>query len=272
VSSQADRKMTAALSASLVLQPGVPQTLSASVYGGPQDYSLLKSLGQKLHRLCNFGWFEFFAVPMLYILKWFYSVGHNYGLAIILLTILVKAVVWFPTHKSMTSMRHMQKMMGQMQPRLETLKKVYKDDAQKLNAETMKLYKEYGVNPLGGCLPMLIQMPILFALYSCLNTAFELRGANFFWVWTDLSVKDPTLILPLAMGATMFLQQRMTPAPASATPDQAQQQKMMMYLMPGMLTAMAIFTGWPAGLLLYWTCSNLLSMVQQGYINRTIPA
>jgi YidC/Oxa1 family membrane protein insertase len=119
---------------------------------------------------------------------------------------------------------------------------------------------------------MLLQMPILFALYSCLNGAFELRGAGFLWVWTDLSVKDPTWILPLAMGATMFLQQRMTPTPANASPEVAQQQKLMQYMMPVMLTGMAIYTGWPAGLLLYWTASNLLSILQQSYINKTVPA
>jgi YidC/Oxa1 family membrane protein insertase len=268
----ADRSLVESLSAGLVVQPGSVQSLGVTLFGGPLDYGLLKSLGSQLHRLVNFGWFEFFAIPMLYVLKWFDAIFHNYGIAILLLTILVKAVVWFPTHKSMTSMRHMQKMMGQMKPRLDTLKTIYKDDPSKLNQETMKLYKEYGVNPLGGCLPMLVQMPILFALYSCLNGAFELRGASFAWRWTDLSVKDPTFILPLAMGATMFLQQWMTPAAPSATPEQSQQQRMMMYIMPIMLTGMAIFTGWPAGLLLYWTCSNLLSMLQQYYVNKTIPA
>jgi YidC/Oxa1 family membrane protein insertase len=162
-------------------------------------------------------------------------------------------------------MKKMQTSMNKMQPRLKTLKEIYRDNPQKLNEETMKLYKEYQINPMGGCLPMLLQMPIFFALYSTLNSAVELKGAGFFWVWKDLSLKDPIYVLPVLMGASMFIQQKMSTPPA-ATPEAETQQKMMLYLMPAMLTFFAFM--WPAGLLLYWVVSNVISIFQQMIINR----
>ena len=155
--------------------------------------------------------------------------------------------------------------MSKMQPRLKTLKEVYRDNPQMLNQETMKLYKEYQINPMGGCLPMLLQMPVFFALYTTLTAAVELKGAAFIWVWKDLSLKDPVYVLPFVMGATMFLQQKMSTPPA-ATPESAVQQKMMLYMMPIMLTFFAFM--WPSGLLLYWVVSNILSIGQQFMINR----
>ena len=235
------------------------------VYFGPQNYTLLKKTGYDHHKLVDFGWFHFIGVWMLYILKFFYGITKNYGVAIILLTILIRMLLWWPTQKSYTSMKKMQTEMNKMQPRLKTIKELYKNNPQKLNEETMKLYKEYQINPMGGCLPMLLQMPIFFALYSTLVGAVELKGAPFVWMWQDLSSKDPSFVLPIAMGLSMFIQQKISTPPA-ATPEAATQQKMMLYIMPVMLTIFAFM--WPSGLLLYWVMSNLLSIGQQALINR----
>jgi YidC/Oxa1 family membrane protein insertase len=208
---------------------------------------------------------------MLRVMRWFYTITGNWGVAIILLTALVRAILFYPSQKSMVSMRKMQTKMAAMKPRLESLKLTYKDEPQKLNAEMMRLYKEYGVNPLGGCLPMLAQIPVFFALYGTLMAAFEIRGAPFFWKWDDLSGPDPTYIFALVMGASMFLQQKMAPtSSATMSDDQAQMQKMMMYMMPVMFTGMAIFLKWPMGLLLYWSVSNLFGVGQQWYVNKTV--
>jgi YidC/Oxa1 family membrane protein insertase len=235
------------------------------MYFGPQNYTELKKSGYKFNKIVDFGFFNIIGVGMLYCLKFFYNLTRNYGLAIIFLTILIRALLWWPTQKSYTSMKKMQTSMNKMQPRLKTLKEVYRDNPQKLNEETMKLYKEYQINPMGGCLPMLLQMPIFFALYATLNSAVELKGAGFFWVWKDLSLKDPIYLLPILMGLSMFFQQKMSTPPA-ATPEAEAQQKMMLYLMPAMLTFFSFM--WPAGLLLYWVVSNMASIVQQLIINR----
>lgn len=238
---------------------------TVNIYFGPQNYQELKNIGYKLNRIVDFGMFHIIGVWMLYVLKFFYSLTKNYGYSIILLTLLIRAILWWPTQKSYTSMKKMQTAMNRMQPRLKTLKEIYKDNPQKLNEETMKLYKEYQINPMGGCLPMLLQMPIFFALYATLSGAVELKGAQFIWIWKDLSLKDPMYILPVAMGLTMFIQNKMSNAPA-ATPEAAAQQKMMLYVMPIMLTVFAFV--WPSGLLLYWVISNIVSIGQQVIINR----
>lgn len=240
---------------------------AVNFYFGFQNYEKLKELGINAHKIVDFGWFRFLSVPMYHTLNFFYDVTKNYGLAIILLTILIRGLLWWPTHRSQTSMKKMQTAMSKMQPRLKTLKEVYKDNPQKLNEETMKLYKEYQINPMGGCLPMLLMMPVLFAMFSIMRSAVELRGAPFFWVWQDLSIKDPTYILPITMGLSMFIQQKISTPPA-ATPEAATQQKMMLYLMPVMLTFFSFM--WPSGLLLYWVVSNILSIGQQLLINRKV--
>jgi YidC/Oxa1 family membrane protein insertase len=236
-----------------------------NLYLGPQNYTELKKSASNFNKIVDFGFFNIIGVGMLYCLKFFYNLTQNYGFSIILLTILIRALLWWPTQKSYTSMKKMQTAMNKMQPRLKTLKEIYRDNPQKLNEETMKLYKEYQINPMGGCLPMLLQMPIFFALYATLNSAVELKGARFFWVWKDLSLKDPIYALPILMGLTMFFQQKMSTPPA-ATAEAEAQQKMMLYLMPAMLTFFAFM--WPAGLLLYWVISNLISIFQQLIINR----
>lgn len=248
-----------------VIQPQSEGSFEINVYLGPQNYKELKKLGYDIHKIVNFGVFSFLSVPIYYLLKFLYNATKNYGVAIILLTIIIRALLWWPTQKSYTSMKKMQSSMSKMQPRLKTLKEVYRDNPQMLNQETMKLYKEYQINPMGGCLPMLLQMPVFFALYTTLTAAVELKGAAFIWVWKDLSLKDPVYVLPFVMGATMFLQQKMSTPPA-ATPESAVQQKMMLYMMPIMLTFFAFM--WPSGLLLYWVVSNILSIGQQFMINR----
>ncbi len=268
---------TALVAQGLSLAPGQSVDLDALVYAGPQEYEALKTFGKNFQRVVQFQFYSLFdwlnplCVALLYIMKWFHAVTGNWGVAIILLTLLVRAVMFYPSMKSMVSMRKMQTKMAAMQPRLDTLKKVYKDDAQKLNAEMMKLYKEYGVNPLGGCLPMLLQIPIFFALYGTLSAAYEIRGAAFFWKWTDLTAGDPTYIFPLAMGLSMFLQQKLAPTNASTmTEEQAQMQKMMLWMMPIMFTGMSMYLKWPMGLLLYWTASNTFGVLQQLAVNKSI--
>lgn len=246
------------------IAPNQTALYKINFYFGPQDYSILSKFGT-YSKIIDFGIFEYISVILLFILKFFYGVTKNYGFSIILLTVLVRVVLWWPTQKSYSSMKKMQKSMNQMQPRLKTLKEVYKNNPAKLNEETMKLYKEYQINPMGGCLPMLLQMPIFFALYSTLNSSVELKGSEFIWIWKDLSTKDPMYILPLAMGISMFIQQKIS-SPPSATPEAETQQKMMLYLMPIMLTFFAFM--WPSGLLLYWVVSNLISIGQQVIINR----
>jgi YidC/Oxa1 family membrane protein insertase len=267
----------ALLAEGLSLAPGQSVELGTQVYAGAQEYNKLVAYGKNFQAVVQFQFYSWFEVLnplcalLLKIMQWFHHVTGNWGVAIILLTLLVRGVMFYPSLKSMVSMRRMQTKMAAMQPRLEALKKIYKDDAQKLNAEMMKLYKEYGVNPLGGCLPMLLQIPIFFALYGTLSAAFELRGANFMWKWTDLTAGDPTYIFPIAMGISMFMQQKLAPTnTATMSEEQAQMQKMMLWMMPIMFTGMALFMHWPMGLLLYWTASNLFGIAQQVAVNKTV--
>jgi YidC/Oxa1 family membrane protein insertase len=193
---------------------------------------------------------------MLIILKFFFQITKSWGYAIILLTIAVKIVTWVPTQSSYKSMKKMQ----EVQPYLTALKEKYKDNPQKFNEEMMKVYKEKKVNPISGCLPLLLQMPIFIALYAVLANGIELKNASFL-IWSDLSVKDPYFILIALMIVTMFIQQKMTP---SADPQQA---KMMMFLMPIMFAI--FFFSLPAGVLLYWVIQNILSIVQQLLVNKS---
>lgn len=241
------------------VNPSAQQKLEFSVYTGPKEYDLLRSYKLKLEKGIDFGIFSFIAIPMLKFLKIIYGFVHNYGVAIILLTVVVKLITLPLTHKSMVSMRKM----GALAPKLNELKEKYKEDKEKMNAATMELYKKEGVNPFGGCLPMLLQIPIFFALYKTLLLAIELQGAPFFGWITDLSLKDPYYITPVIMGVTMFIQQRMTPS----TAQDPIQQKMFM-LMPVIFTFM--FLAFPAGLVVYWLTNNILSIGQQYYINKKL--
>lgn len=234
------------------------------LYLGPKKYDHLKKQGYDLHRVVDFGWLGIIVRPLLVLLNWIYAFVGNYGVAIILLTVLLRLVLLPINHKSMVSMRKTQS----LQPQMAAIRAKYKgvkdvEQRQKMNEEIMGLYKREGVSPLGGCLPMLAQMPILFAFYRLLSISIELRGAPFgLWVH-DLSRYDPYFVLPLAMGASMFLQQRMTPM-AGSNPGQAS----MMRMMPVVFTFM--FLKVPSGLVLYWLVQNLLGIAQQKYVNRQI--
>ena len=242
------------------------------VYFGPKKMAILKEVGHDLERIVNFGWFDKLARPALYLLNFFYSYVGNYGISIILVTILIKLLFWPIAQKGLKSMKNMQK----IQPKMAKLKEKYKNDKTRLNEEMMILYKTYKVNPVGGCLPMLLQLPVFFALYKVLLQAIELRHAPFMLWITDLSAPDRLMIgvdipylgglpvLTLLMGGSMFLQQRMTPAPADPT-----QAKIMMFL-PVIFTFM--FLNFASGLVLYWLVNNLLSIAQQYLINKKAAA
>lgn len=214
----------------------------------------------ELSKSIEFGWFAVICRPMLWLLKRFYNVVGNWGIAIILLTLVVKLLTFYWTHKSMKSMRNMQR----LKPKMDALKQKFGDDKARLNQEMMNLYKVHKVNPLGGCLPMVIQMPIWFALYRTLGNAQELYRSPFFGWIADLTAPDPYYILPIAMGISMFAQQAITPQPMEGT-----QAKIMKYFMPGMFTFMMLWL--PAGLTLYIFVNTLLTMVHQWHMNRSDP-
>jgi len=249
------------------LPPSAQATSEYRLYLGPRELGILKKFGNNLDQAINFGWTDIIAKPLLYVLRFFDQYLHNYGVSIILLTILVKILFWPLTHKSYKSMKEMQK----LQPRMAKLREKYKGDKQKLNQEMMALYKTYKVNPMGGCLPMVVQIPVFFALFRVLGACIELRHAPFvFWI-NDLSAPDRLFhfsftipfmtppygipVLTLLMGASMFVQQKMTP-----TPGDPAQAKIMMFL-PVIFTFM--FINFPSGLVLYWLVNNLLSIGQQ---------
>jgi len=196
------------------------------------------------------------AGPILTVLKFFHRFAHNWGVAIILLTIFIKLLTFYPTQKSLMSGKRMQK----LAPKMAAIRKKYENDRQRMSQETMNLYKQNGVSPVGGCLPMLIQMPIWIALYSTLNYAVDLYRAPFFGHIQDLTAKDPFYITPLVMGGVMVLQMRMSPAGADK-----QQQAIMSVMMPIMFTAFSLFL--PAGLALYMLTSYLIGIIQQLYVN-----
>lgn len=236
----------------IVLKEGQKELqLSLKFYVGPKDHKELSQI-PGLTKLIDFGTFTFFAYPLLEILRFFYKFIHNYGVAIILLTLLVRALFYPLSQKSMQSMKAMQK----LQPQIAALKEKYKDDQKKLNEEQMALFKAHKVNPAGGCLPMLVQLPVFIALYAVLGNAIELFHAPFFGWIQDLSTKDPYYIYPCFMGVAMFVQQKMTP---SAGMDPAQQK--IMYFMPVIFTFMMV--NLPSGLTLYIFISTILGVVQQ---------
>jgi YidC/Oxa1 family membrane protein insertase len=241
----------------LSLKPGKHTFL---FYAGPKEYDRLKQLNAKLEHIIDFGWFSIIAMPLFWVLKFFYKYLGNYGWSIVILTILVRVPFIPILNKSQQSMKKMQK----IQPLMAELKEKYKNDPQKLQKETMALYKKYKVNPVGGCLPMLLQIPVFIALYNVLLQAIELRGAPFMLWITDLSVKDPYYVLPVVMGLTMVIQQKMTPS--AMDPKQAK----MMMLMPVIFTFM--FLTFPSGLVIYWLVNNVLGIIQQYYVNKKAAA
>jgi YidC/Oxa1 family membrane protein insertase len=229
------------------------------VYAGPKDLDALRAFGHGLESAIDYGTmarpFAFFARILLYVMRWFHAhVVQNWGVAIILLTVLVKVLLFPLTAKSVRSMNEMRK----LQPEIEKLKVKFGNDREKLNLATMQLYQQHKVNPLGGCLPMLLQLPIWFALYATLQTSVELYREPFLWMH-DLTRHDPYFILPVAMGISSFVMQRISPQPA----DNAQA-KMMLYFMPVFFSVLMLFV--PGGLTLYIFVNNVLSIVQQQYM------
>ncbi len=238
------------------LQGGEQRQLNYLVYIGPKEPEPLKAAGHHLDKVVSFGFFNILAQPLFVVLTFFYGFFKNYGVAIILLTVLIKIIFWPLTHKSYSSMKSMQK----LQPEMQKLREKFKNDKERLNKEMMTLYKTHSVNPLGGCLPMLVQIPVFFALYQVLLNSIALRHAPFVFWLTDLSAKDPYYITPILMGASMFVQQKMTPT--TADPMQAK----IFMMMPIVFTFM--FLNFPSGLVIYWLVNNLLTILQQYFIHR----
>ncbi|MBN1254108.1 MAG: membrane protein insertase YidC [Deltaproteobacteria bacterium] len=240
----------------LELKPGDNEKISYTLFLGPKIASLLSQITPTAEETANYGFLHIIAVAIVWFLNFTNTFTGNYGLDIIILAVILKILFTPLTHKSQQSMKEMQK----LQPEVKKLQEKYKEDKQALNREIMELYKRRKVNPLGGCLPLLLQMPVFFALYGAFLNAIELRHSPFILWIRDLADKDPTYITPLLMGATMFFQQKMTTV--SADPSQAK----MMAFMP--LIFIFIFLNFPSGLVLYWLVTNVLAIVHQLYINK----
>lgn len=242
----------------LVVQPGETVNTGATLYAGPKLQHNLKPLADGLELTVDYGMLWFLAQPLFIILHWIHSIIGNWGWSIILLTILVKAVFYPLNAKSFRSMAKMRK----LSPKLQALKEQYGGDRQKMSKAMMEMYKKEKVNPMGGCLPILVQMPVFISLYWVLLEAVELRQAPWLGWIHDLSQMDPYFILPLIMGASMFIQQKLNPTP----PDPVQAK--VMKLMPIIFTF--FFLWFPAGLVLYWVTNNTLSIIQQYIITKQI--
>lgn len=242
------------------LAPGQSTTITQQVFMGPKQQGNLAAIGRGLEQTVDYGWFAIIAEPMHRVLKWFHGLVGNWGLAIILLVIVVKAIFFYPSAISYRSMANMRK----LQPKLEKLKKEVGDDKQKLGAAMMELYRTEKVNPMAGCLPIVLQMPFFIALYWVLVESVSLRQAPFILWIHDLAVPDPYYILPLLMGISMFFQQRLNPAPVDPM------QKKIMSALPVIFAV--FFSFFPAGLVLYWLTNNVVSIGQQYLITRHIMA
>jgi len=259
-----------ALILSVAEPTGKPEPTRYTLFVGPKELTVLESIGKGMEKAIDFGYFGFISIPFLYILHFFHQFTHSYGIDIILLTVLLKILTAPLTHKSYASMKQMQK----LQPQMERLKEKFKDDREKLNKEIMEMYRRNGVNPLGGCLPMVVQFPVFIGLYNALYIPIELRHAPFLWI-NDLSKPDwqslpfdfagwhlGVPVLTILMGASMFIQQWMTPT--AGDPNQ----RKLMLMMPLIFTFM--FVTFPAGLTIYWLINNVLSIAQQWWINRSV--
>ncbi|WP_026959432.1 membrane protein insertase YidC [Aliagarivorans taiwanensis] len=242
-----------------VIQPQQSVQLDSAIWIGPKDQAEMAKAARHLNLTVDYGWLWFLAQPLFKLLNFFHGIVGNWGVAIILITFTVKGALYPLTKAQYTSMAKMR----MLQPQLMEIREKYGDDRQKSSQAMMELYKKEKVNPLGGCLPILLQMPIFIALYWSLMESVELRHAPFFLWITDLSVQDPYYILPILMGASMFLIQKMSPT----TVTDPMQQKMMTF-MP--LIFMVFFLWFPAGLVLYWLMSNIVTLIQQTLIYRNL--
>ena len=229
-------------------------------YVGPKSIAVMKPLNIGLERSVDFGIFAFIAKPMHRFMIWIDGFVHNFGWSIILLVLTIKIILFYPSQKAYVSMAGMRK----IQPEMARLKDLYGEDRQKMGQEMMKLYKKHKVNPLGGCLPILIQIPIFFALYKVLLMSIEMRQAPFIGWIHDLSVQDPYFILPVLMGISMYIQQKLNPQPTD------EMQAKIMQFLPPVFTIMFLF--FPAGLVLYWVINNTFTILQQWWVMKKLNA
>lgn len=249
------------VSGAIAVASGTTANVSYHMYAGPLEQGALDAANKYIvgiDETIDYGWFGFLARPILWFINMLNALVMNYGVAIILMTLILRMLMWPLTRKSYTSMIAMQK----MQPEMQRIQKLYANDKMRLQMEMMKLYQTHKTSPMSGCLPMLIQIPIFFALYKALLVSVQMRSANFLWI-NDLAVMDPYFILPILMGATMWLQQYMqsaTKVKSSDKNDVAAQTQRMMRWMPVLFTIM--FAWMPAGLVLYWTVSNIFGIIQ----------
>ena len=235
--------------------PGESATFRTAVYAGPKDYDALQEFGHSASDVIDLGWFSFIARGMSWLLRTIHGFIGNWGVAIILLTLLVRVLLLpfvIPQFRNMAKQRA-------LKPEIDKINELYKDDREKKGAAMMELWRKHKVNPLGGCLPVLLQMPIFFALYQTLSTSIELYHAPFVLWWTDLSSPDPLYVLPIVLGALMFIQQKLTPVQMDAT-----QAKVMLYAMPLMMTFFMLLL--PTGLCLYMVTSSAIGITQQRYM------
>jgi YidC/Oxa1 family membrane protein insertase len=251
-----------------LVNPGAATVLELSYWFGPKDRVLLRDAPNNLVQSIDLGIFSIIATALMWLLEFFHGYVRNWGIAIVLLTIVIKILFWPLTAKSYKAMEKMKK----LSPMMQKIREKYANDKETMNKETMALYKTYGVNPASGCMPILVQLPVFFGLYQALMTAIELRhssfitylpGTDLLWL-ADLSAKDPTYITPLLMGATMFIQQKLTPLAGDPM-----QQKIMMF-MPVVFTF--LFLNFPSGLVVYWLVNNVLSIAQQWMMLRKVKA
>lgn len=246
-------------SPTVVVAPGENITIGSQLYVGPKDQDALADIATNLEKTVDYGWLWWIAQPLFKLMQFIHGLVGNWGWSIVLMTLIVKIVLYPLTASSYKSMAKMRK----FAPKIQELREMYGDDRQRMSQETMKLYQKEKLNPLGGCLPMLVQMPVFIALYWTLMESVELRQSPFmFWI-LDLSIKDPYFVLPLLMGGSMFLQMHMQQQP-TMDPTQAK----IMKFMPIMFTFM--FLWFPAGLTLYWFVNNLITIVQQYIVNKGV--
>lgn len=240
-----------------VVYASASNAFKAGGYIGAKEFNTLKAIDTRLERVIEYGWFTFIAKPAFAFLSWLFAYIGNWGWAIVALTLIIRLILFPLTYKSMISMNKLK----DLAPKMTELREKYKGDPQKLNLHMMELYKKHGANPFAGCLPIILQIPIFFAIYRVLQNAVELKAAPWaLWI-NDLSVMDPYFVLPILMGATMFVQQLITPM-SIQDPTQA---KIMKFL-PVIFTF--FFLWFPAGLTLYWCVNNICSLVQQLVINK----
>lgn len=261
----ADKYITDTAAAAVPVAAGATATITTNIFTGPRDQDILNVIDATIPGIAetiDYGWFWFLARPMLWILNSIHHIVMNYGVAIIIMTILLRMLMWPLTRKSYVSMAAMQK----MQPEMQRIQKLYANDKMRLQMEMMKLYQTHKTSPMSGCLPMLIQIPIFFALYKALLVSVAMRNAHFLWI-SDLSAMDPYFILPILMGITMLVQQYLQSAKNNSNGnDVAAQTQRMMRWMPILFTVM--FAWMPAGLVLYWTVSNIFGIIQMQIIKR----